>query len=290
MSARSDAIRIDFKKGDDERDKGLTTPDDIIRYDDIKYGEAPLQVLDVYRPKNLEGKKLPVLVNIHGGGWVYGTKEVYQFYCMSLSQRGFAVVNFSYRLAPEDKYPACMEDVESVFNWIVANKEKYDFDIDNVFAMGDSAGGHIASLYAALLTDKEAKDKYGYKLPSSICPKALLLNCGKYEMSYDDADNELMEDLLGKEDIENKVKSINVLNFITPNFPPSFIMTGTADFLKDQAVVLAKSFVENNVPFQFHMYGDNVNKLWHVFHCNMRLDAATVCNDEEIAFIRKYIK
>ena len=55
--------------------------------------------LDVYRPKlNIKGK-LPVIMSVHGGGWVYGDKDVYQWYCMNLAQRGFAVVNYSYRLA-----------------------------------------------------------------------------------------------------------------------------------------------------------------------------------------------
>ena len=104
MSQASDMVRTEFKKGDDIRDAGLTTPEDIIRYDDIVYGEDPKwQSLDVYRPKSAEGKKLPVIVSVHGGGWVYGDKERYQFYCMNLAQRGFAVVNYTYRLAPEYK-------------------------------------------------------------------------------------------------------------------------------------------------------------------------------------------
>ena len=61
------------------------------------------QKLDVYRQKDATGK-LPVIVSVHGGGWVYGDKERYQFYCMDLAERGFAVVNFSYRLAPEYKF------------------------------------------------------------------------------------------------------------------------------------------------------------------------------------------
>ena len=85
------------------------------------YGEDKTwQILDVYKPKSAEGK-LPVIVNVHGGGWVYGTKEVYQFYCMSLAQMGFAVVNFNYRLAPENKFPSSVEDTNSVFNWIEKN-------------------------------------------------------------------------------------------------------------------------------------------------------------------------
>ena len=88
MSQASDFVRTNFKKGDDIRDEGLTTPKDIIRYDDIVYGTDPKwQSLDVYRPRSAEGQKLPVIVSVHGGGWVYGDKERYQFYCMNLAQR-----------------------------------------------------------------------------------------------------------------------------------------------------------------------------------------------------------
>ena len=120
MSAVSDFVRKSFKEGDDIRDAGLTTPEDVVRYDDILYGTDPKwQVLDLYRPKNKEGEKLPVIVSIHGGGWVYGDKERYQYYCMSLAERGFAVVNFTYRLAPEFKYPAPLEDT-NLITWTPA--------------------------------------------------------------------------------------------------------------------------------------------------------------------------
>ena len=110
MSAIADLIRKQFKEGDDIRDAGLTTPAGIKRFDDIAYGpDIDWQVLDVYRPKDIEGP-LPVIVSVHGGGWVYGDKERYQWYCMDLALRGFAVVNFTYRLAPEFKFPASMED------------------------------------------------------------------------------------------------------------------------------------------------------------------------------------
>ena len=95
MSHVSDTVRAMFKEGDDIRDAGLTTPDDVVRFDDIAYGDDPMQVLDVYRPSDAEGERLPVIVSVHGGAWVYGDKERYQYYCMSLAQHGFAVVNFS---------------------------------------------------------------------------------------------------------------------------------------------------------------------------------------------------
>ena len=118
MSKTSDLVRAQFKSGDDLRDRGLATPKDICRYDDIPYGpDTSWQVLDVYRPRASEGQILPTIVSVHGGAWVYGDKERYQYYCMSLAQRGFAVVNFTYRLAPEFQFPASLEDTNLVFTW-----------------------------------------------------------------------------------------------------------------------------------------------------------------------------
>ena len=76
MSYTSERVRREWKIGDAKRDAGLTTPDDIQRFDNISYGEDLVwNLLDVYRPKKQDGK-LPVIVNIHGGGWVYGDKEI----------------------------------------------------------------------------------------------------------------------------------------------------------------------------------------------------------------------
>ena len=94
---------------DAKRNEGLKTPRGIQRIDDLRYGEDERNVLDVYRPKDAHGR-LPVIVSIHGGGWVYGNKEIMQFYCMSLAEKGFAVVNFNYRLAPYHKHPVPLED------------------------------------------------------------------------------------------------------------------------------------------------------------------------------------
>lgn len=65
-------------ENDNIRDAGLSTPAGIERFDDIVYGTDPkTQSLDVYRPRSEKGKKLPVIVSVHGGGWVYGDKERY---------------------------------------------------------------------------------------------------------------------------------------------------------------------------------------------------------------------
>ena len=92
MSLYGLGLRASFKISDTIRDRGLQAPKDIVRFDNLPYGTDPRwQTLDVYRPKNAGGTALPVIVSVHGGGWVYGDKNLYQYYCMSLAQHGFAL-------------------------------------------------------------------------------------------------------------------------------------------------------------------------------------------------------
>ena len=100
MSAASDMMRKMCKESDDKRDEGLTTPKDIERFDDIVYGEdEEWNVLDVYKPKQETGKNLPVIVSVHGGGWVYGenrSKQLYPFPCTAGRKRGEGIIRQPY--------------------------------------------------------------------------------------------------------------------------------------------------------------------------------------------------
>ncbi len=294
MSAVSDFIRKSFKEGDDIRDAGLTTPEDVVRYDDILYGSDPKwQVLDVYRPKDRAGEKLPVIVSVHGGGWVYGDKERYQYYCMSLAQRGFAVVNFTYRLAPEFKYPAPLEDTNLVFSWVLAHQEEYDFDTRHIFGVGDSAGGNILGLYCAICTNKEYARKYSFQTPQGFAPQAVALNCGAYvvdaeQISPNEQTLALMADYLPQKGTKEELELLNVVSHVTEDFPPVFLMTATGDFLKEPTLLMASALTRCSVPFQYHFYGNKDNLLPHVFHCNMKSEDAKKCNDEECAFFLSF--
>lgn len=292
MSKRSEQMRREFKANDDVRDAGLTTPNDVVRYDDIHYGEASdWQVLDVYRPRVAEGKCLPVIVSVHGGGWVYGDKERYQYYCMSLAQRGFAVVNFSYRLAPEHKFPAQIEDVAAVFDWVRDHAGDYGLDARRVFAVGDSAGAHLLALYGCLCANPDYAAQLGFKASDLLRPTAVALNCGAYSLDArgDEETAELMADLLPGGGTPEECARVTPLNHLTDAFPPAFVMTSNDDFLKDQAPLLVEKLMALNVPFAFHFYGDRDTPLGHVFHCDVRSAAAARCNDEECGWFRGFV-
>ena len=260
MSIRSKIFRKMCEESDAKRDEGLTTPPEIERFDDIKYGsDENWQVLDVYRPKALSGK-IPVIVSFHGGGWVYGDKKVYQFYCMELAKHGFAVVNYSYRLAPEYRFPAPFEDTNMVFEWVMKNAGQYGFDLDNLFAVGDSAGAMGIALYACICTDKEYAKMYSFTVPEGLKFRGLALNCGIYQTN-DAGIIKSMKDFLEKKDYPAILDKFSVVDLVNKDFPPCYIMTSNEDFLREEPKALMESLDKLGVKYRYKLYGDEEHPL-----------------------------
>lgn len=272
--------RMLYSASDARRDAGLTTPEDIERIDNIPYGENELQVFDVYYPKGTEGL-LPAIVSVHGGGYTYGTKETYQYYCMDLAQRGFSVVNFSYRLAPEFKYPVPLEDTNAVLTLVMKNAETYHIDRNNVFFVGDSAGAHLAAQYITALSNPEYAKLLNLSVPSFTL-RACALNCGIYRAA-DVRDG--MGFYLGKKET---TETLDFLPYLTDSFPPVFLMSSTGDmclpFIYPMEDTLKKAGIDNEV----HIYGDESIKPSHVFHIDTRFGLSRICTDEECAFFRAH--
>lgn len=285
-------MRSKFKQGDDKRDAGLPTKiPEVERLDNLPYGNvAQFQLLDVYLPKKRTDEKLPVIVNIHGGGWVYGTKETYQFYCLFLAKKGFAVVNANYRLAPDVVYPGELDDINRVFHWIAksANANKYHFDLNNVFIVGDSAGGQMAEQILAVYTNSEYRKYFGYSVPE-LTIKAAALNCGLYFLTETDLIVGAPESYFRPEIRLTKHDQLNVEQYLARALPPIFLMTSNNDFLRNSAYMLSGYLHAKNIFHEMHFYGDDKHQLGHVFHLNQKDDLAKQCNLDELNFFRKYI-
>jgi acetyl esterase/lipase len=294
MSEFSDAIRKQFQAGDEVRDAGLTTPDDIFRIDNIPYGPDPrMQLLDIYRPKGAGKTPLPVIVSFHGGAWVYGDKDLYQYYCMSLAQRGFTVINYSYRLAPESQFPAPLEDTNLVFTWLMDHAQKIGADTRRIFAVGDSAGANGLALYAELLTNPTYAAHFSFKVPQGLKIRALALNCGVYKNSFgdqpDDSQKLLLKEYLPEGGSPQELDLLDVTAHLTRDFPPTYLMTCTGDPLLNQAPLLAQALMKESIPFTFRFYGDPHHKeLGHVFHLRIKTPEANGCNDDECEFFRRF--
>ena len=163
-----DLEKIDFSKSD----SGVKKVKDVSYINDNSIEHK----LDIHYKSNDALK--PVMINIHGGGFIGGYKETDSLFANYLAQSGFVVFNLNYRLA----YPTFnvfdqIEDVSNAVKWIISNAEKYEGDINEMYLAGQSAGGVLAVAESLLCNDKKMRADYKIE-DRNYKYKGIILDCG----------------------------------------------------------------------------------------------------------------
>ena len=119
---------------------------------ELRAGEVPLRL---YRPAGTQGADmLPVLVYFHGGGWTIGDLDTHDVLCRQLAQAsGAAVVSVDYRLGPEQRFPAAVDDCVAATRWVRAQADTLALDASRLAVGGDSAGGNLAAVVCLVLRE-----------------------------------------------------------------------------------------------------------------------------------------
>jgi len=290
MSLAAILFNLGASKGDKKRDAAIPLPAGITECRNISYGShGDWNLLDVYYPEGTT-EALPTIVSIHGGGYVYGSKEIYRRYGMDMAKRGFAFVNFNYRLAPKWKFPTPLHDTNSVMEWVCKNAQRYHLDPSRIILLGDSAGAQLTSQYAAMVTNPAYASLFHMTIPK-ITLRAVGLNCGMYDMKKRAAEKRkgLHLDYLGRA-LSPEDPRFAVLENITADYPPAYITTACHDFLRSEAEPMFRFLQEKGIDAAWKCYGTEDNeKVAHVFHVNIILPEAIECNDDAAAFFRKYV-
>jgi acetyl esterase/lipase len=102
------------------------------------------QRLDLYLPEKTAETRLPLIVHIHGGGWMGGSKFPCPF--VNLVGQGYAVASVEYRFSQKALFPAQIQDCQAAIRWLRANSQRYNIDSEHVGVVGGSAGGHLSAL------------------------------------------------------------------------------------------------------------------------------------------------
>ena len=115
-------------------------------------GDIPLRL---YRPAGTEASdRLPALIYYHGGGWLLGDLESHDGVCRRFANAARCrVVSVDYRMAPEHKFPAAVEDSAAATRWVVEQADRLGIDPDKIAVGGDSAGGNLAAVMALMARD-----------------------------------------------------------------------------------------------------------------------------------------
>jgi acetyl esterase/lipase len=194
--------------GTTERDLNYCTPDGV----ELK--------MDVYFPAS--GGPWPAVIYVHGGGWTEGDKAQVNG---GLSEQGYLVVSINYRLYPQVRFPAMIQDVKCAIRSLRAHAAEFNLDPERIGLSGGSAGGHLVAL--AGLADESAGFDVGEYLQQSSRVQAVLVVAGPADLRAPFADWALstLEDVFGEEQLE----TASPVSYISPDDPPFLILHGDRD-------------------------------------------------------------
>ncbi|HYJ92694.1 MAG TPA: alpha/beta hydrolase [Pyrinomonadaceae bacterium] len=129
---------------------------------DVVYGSAnnTSLKLDIWYPRD-NNTPTPTLIFIHGGGWIFGSKEGAVYQLLPYLEKGWRVVNVEYRMAGNSLAPGAVEDTRCALRWVFRNAKQWNFDTSKIVLTGQSAGGHL-SLITGMLPDGTPLDNRCY--------------------------------------------------------------------------------------------------------------------------------
>jgi len=297
MSRTSQLVKLwkVFESADDLFSKVVAKPKGVTLIRDIPYADdnEPMHKLDLAKPDNA-ASLLPVILQVHGGGWVGGSKEAsHRNYGMSLAKEGYAVLSMNYRLAPDFPFPTQIEDIFIALNFIYDNYKTYGFDLGRIFLVGDSAGAHLVSIAALIATDSSIAEKYHLICPLKL--RGIALCCGVY-----DFDTFLGNDIRLPEKIETAEALFGSKNFrytpfytyssvlrnLTTAYPPCFIMGTKADPLFPETQRMIDRVTQLNIRNSVKVY--NLEFLLpHCFHIRLQFKQSVDVMNQMLDFFAK---
>ena len=240
----------------------------------------------IYRPWGMAptGNPKPIVVFYHGGGWTIGSLNSHDRPCRYLCHRADCiVVSVDYRLAPEHKFPAAVEDALAAFNWVAANAHDLGGAPDMVAVAGDSAGGNLAAVIAQLTRSQALKPAFqlliypatdfAMNTPShASCGEGYLLTRPSMEWFRDQYLNGTQEQQ------DPRASPLKAADF--KGLPPSMVITAGFDPLRDEGKAYADALTAAGVPVVYR----NFDGLIHGFINTLGVVHAAARAMDEIAY------
>ncbi|REF00168.1 alpha/beta hydrolase [Thermomonospora umbrina] len=219
----------------------------------------------LYRPEPPSRGPLPVLVYLHGGGWVVGGIEHVDEVCRELAVgAGCAVVSVGYRLAPEHPFPAAVEDAWAVLSDLTSDPERYGADPGAVAVAGESAGGNLAAVTALRARD-EGVPLVHQLLVYPVTDAAMDTPSWSEYASGFGLDGAMMAAFLGmyRGDADADDPRLSPLRARDlAGAAPATVITAGCDILRDEGEAYARRLAEAGVPVELRRFDDAVHSFF----------------------------
>lgn len=260
-------------KSDKKRMATQTPPENVVKVKDVEYLDDgnPYHKFDVFYPEGTIPKEgLPVIIDIHGGGWMYASKDLNENYCMELANKGYCVFSISYRLVPDVTVYEQIKDCTDALAYINSNMKNYPANKKTVMLTGDSAGGQLA-LYSTILNNNpDAREIFG-TVDTKLNIKCLLLTS---PVTYAKSGGwfSIYTKKMWGEDYKTKAAynymDLDEIMELANNMPPTYFITSSGDTLAhDQTVNAYNYFADKGYECEIEDFTDlrDGKKLPHVF-------------------------
>ncbi len=236
-------------------------------YRDIPYvpqGDAARQ-LDIYVQEGVTAPQR-VIIDIHGGGLVYGDKALNRFYGMYLASLGYTVVMPAYRLVPQVDCPAQLADIFACYRWLGEHGAEYGCDLSQVFILGDSAGAFLAMYTTLIQNSPRLQALYGIA-PAPFAIRGLGLVSGMFQLQSGMISG--LRKLFFGRDYKNSVYYQN-MNFASlpeiAQLPPCYLVTSREDMIRKAVLEFDGILQRAGVPHLLRNWPKTPGvKLPHVF-------------------------
>ena len=215
----------------------------------VRYGKHPVQLLDVWRRKDLPVRPAPVLIFVPGGAWVHGGRQLQGYALMSqLAEMGWICLSVQYRVSPHHRWPSHITDVKTAIAWARANVDKFGGDRNFIAVAGCSAGGHLSALAGLTANDPEMQTELPPGSDTSV--DAVVGIYGRYDWEdRSTVERDRFVDFLERVVVKRRIdrhpkvfRDASPIARIHPDAPPFFVIHGSSD--KVIPVTQARSFVE----------------------------------------------
>ena len=241
---------------------------------DLPYLRADGSVLlaDLHLPQQADGP-LPVIVDVHGGGWIYGSKEINRAYASALASRGFGVFTVNYAPAEKGDLPNQVCDVIAAIHSIRNHAAEFGLDRDKLFLCGDSAGAHLALLAYIVGHSETLRLIYGANaLDAEVKAVGLVSPVTELHFFADSilpVQRKLRARLFGGDYANSPLRycsSVSQILKTGTNLPPVYLVSSEDDFFRSQSVELHHLLNRRGVENRFRYYPAIQNKkLPHCF-------------------------
>ncbi len=174
---------------------------------------------------------LPLVIFLHGGGWISGDKEMMREEAVWLVHHGFACACIEYRLAPLYPFPACVADCQAFVRFARENAEDWGIDPGKIAALGNSAGGHLACMMGLCTRSFDGGPEDGSQLVNAVVDVCGITDLQAPEETHYPIAMSFVEQFMGKPHSEDSDSycAASPIQYVGENPPPFLIVHGDAD-------------------------------------------------------------